>query len=248
MNLLRAWLRLLAEPEEGADPDPTLDDVLSLDEPEPEPKVEEPDDEPPELKTAKQRAKDAEAERDREREARIRAEERARTLTPAPTSAADPDYDREEQQLRDLKSSGATPEALYWAQFRVDTERRARATDRKLSQVAIDSQDAADRLAFRQLETAKPNFYKRYADRVEKLAADYRAKGQVIPREAILKMLVGDDMVNGTIKPSAKRPATTGADGKVTRGQPQQVRSDVQGKGGRPKSIKDKRDWANTPI
>lgn len=245
---LKAWLRLLAEPEEGADPDQTLDDVLNLDDQDPEPKVEEPDDEPPELKTAKQRAKDAEAERDREREARIRAEERARVVTPAPAQTVDPDYDREEQQLRELKSSGATPEALYWAQFRIDTERRARATDRKLSQVAIDSQDAADRLAFRHFESAKPNLYKRYGERVEKLAGEYRAKGQVVPREAILKMLVGDDMVNGTIKPTAKRPATTGPDGKVIRGQPQQVRSDVQGKGGRPKSIREKRDWANTPI
>lgn len=247
MKLLRAWLILAAEGDPDPPEDPTLDDLADLADPEPEPpRVDEPD-EPPELKTAKQRAKDLEAQLESERAARRALESRPAPIV-QPSPSADADYEREERELAEARAKGASPEQMYWLQFKIDTDRRARKTERTLSQVAIDSKDAADQIAFRQLEQSKPNFYKRYAPRVEQLAAEYRAKGQIIPREVILKMLVGDDMVTGKIKPKTSRPAATGEDGKVNRGQPQQVRSDVQAKGGRPKSIKDKRDWANTPI
>ncbi len=62
-----------------------------------------------------------------------------------------------------------------------------------------------------------------------------RAKGQTpVPRIAILRFLIGDDIMNGKVKPKGKSAP-------VARGTSGVIRSDVRGKGGNAMSEHEKR-------
>jgi hypothetical protein len=214
----------------GGTGDESLDDLLDVVEP---PAGQAPTGDAPAenaaVKEARRRAADLELQLEDERRARQAAEQRV----PAPVSGADPETEREDAELAQARASGATPDQLSWLQWKIDSNRKIRASERASTGALREAQDVADRAAFDRLEVSKPQVYKRYAERVEKAMQEMRAKGQNAPRLAVLRLLIGDDIMNGKIKPkTVARPAPDAAAGTVDRGRSPGIRSDVRGKAG----------------
>jgi len=177
--------------------------------------------ETPALKEAKRRADEAEARANDER-SRREALERA---APAPTPQRDPDFEREEMELRQAREGGATPEQIAWLQWKIDSNRKIRTTERSAGSALQEARDLADRTAFERLEITHPKVYQRYASRVDAAVADMRAKGQQVPpRAAILRLMIGDDLLAGKVAPKKKAAP-------VERGRTPGIRSDVRGNG-----------------
>lgn len=201
--------------------DEGLDDMLDAIEPEPKPaKRIEPT-------AAEERAMRIAAEQRAEA-----AERRASEYRPAkPSPATDPETEREDAQLAAARAAGQTAEQLSWLEWQVAQNRRARTTERTANGALQEARDISDKTNFDRLETTKPGIYKKYADRVEKAYADEKAQGRTVPRSVILRLMVGDDLMNGKIKAKAK-PAAEGAaaPGKVDRGRMPSARTDVNGK------------------
>lgn len=191
-------------------------------------------------------------------EMRARAEraERAlqdRSTPPAPAAGGrDAEFDREEAQLAEARRNGLTPEQISWLQWQIDTNRAVRAGRREASDSLQQARDIADRAAFDRLEIIKPNIYKRYAARVESTIADLRAKGQMIPpRNVLLRVFLGDDLLNGSIKSKSKAPAASGGPStpSVPRGRAPGARSDVNARsGGLTEHEKRRQRLENQPI
>lgn len=238
MNALnRLYLLLLAflclgagEPGEGDEPlpedaggtgDETLDDLLDVVEP-PADASAAPDDAAKDnaaVKEARRRAQDAENQLATERNLRAQAEARANP----PQRYVDPDWEREEKELADARAGGDAAQ-LAWMQWKVDGSRRIRAAERNSSASLMQAQDLQDRTAFERLEITKPQVFKRYGARVEAAMNEMRQRGQNAPRLAVLRLLIGDDIMNGKVKP--KKAAEP-----VERGRSPGLRSDVPSKG-----------------
>lgn len=215
--------------EEGADPEPapeptppaddTLDDLIDIAAgSEPMPSPQEPPDEPPVVKEIRARAERAEREAQETRERLMRLEaERA----PLP-QGRDPEWDAEEARLR----SADITDLERW---QIQSNRTLRNNTRTAQQSLLQAGEIADRTEFEKLEITKPKVYKMYKDRVEKALSDLRAKGQNAPRMAMLRLLIGDDFVNGKFKTKQAKTTTTEPDVKrVDRGSGATVRSDVR--------------------
>ena len=195
------------------DADPTDDLADILDEPEPTPpKRKDPRDDP-----YVQRL---------EREL---ADARRAPPQPAAPPARDIEWEREEQQLREAAS--ADENTRYWVNYKIQNDRKVRALEAQVKQTTSNSQDSTDQIKFRQLELTKPKLYARYHERVEEAA---RTKFPGVPREIILKLLVGEDTVDGKIKPKAPAQKNAQPEGnRVDRGRTPVARSDVRrGSGG----------------
>jgi len=210
-------------PEEAGTGDASLDDLLDA--------VETPGksapagDENPIVKEARDRADRLERELAEERAAR-----RAQPAVTAP-AAADSEFEREEAQLAAARRDGADESTLRWLQWQIDSNRKIRTTERNSQQALSRAEDLADRTAFEKLEITKPGVYKKYAERVEKEVTEGRFKGS--PRLGVLRLLIGDDVMSGKIKPKTKSaPAAGTPAATVDRGRTPGVRSDVRpGKG-----------------
>lgn len=177
--------------------------------------------ETPALKEARRRAEEADRRADGERAAR---EELQRQI-PAPKPPIDTDYEREEQQLAAARAGGYTAEQIALLEWQINSNRTIRATNRDSKAALQQAQDLQDRTAFERLEVTHPKVYKRYAQRVDAAVADMRAKGQTpAPRAAILRLMIGDDLLSGKVAPKKKAPP-------VERGRTPGVRSDVRGNG-----------------
>ena len=204
-------------PEEDAagTGDAALDDLIDAIEPEPSRRAD-PDDNPI-VREARERAAKAERELAEERAAR----------RPAPTP--DADYEREERMLAQARATG-DENTISWTQFRVDQERRARRAEANSQQAMSRAADIEDRTSFDRLEITKPAVYKRYAKRVEEARSQYPNA----PRAAILRLLIGNDIMDGKVRPKQAKPAEAPEPGRtVDRGRPPVARSDVRpGKGG----------------
>jgi hypothetical protein len=179
------------------------------------------------IREARRRAQEAEANLERERQARIAAESRASQVTP-PQTDDDRLFQAEEARL---KATDIT-ELERW---QIQSNRTIRANARTSSQALFAANDSSDRAAFERLEITKPKVYKRYAERVEKAVNEMRAKGQNAPRLAVLRLLIGDDIMNGKIgaKSSKAKAADTdagSASSSVSRGKTPGARSDVSSK------------------
>ena len=210
----------------AASDEETLDDLIELAEgagdaaAAPDPK------ESAALKEARRRTQETENQLNQERAARQAAEARA-----APAQRfVDPDFEREEQELAAARTSGQTPEQLSWLAWKIDGNRKIRDTQRASFGALAQAQDLQDRTAFERLEITQPKFFKRYAARVEAAMNEMRARGQNAPRLAVLRLLIGDDIMNGTIKPKPRAAAAPVAGG-VDRGRTPNARSDVGAKG-----------------
>ena len=233
LRRLLAFLRLGAV-EEGDDPpddDPTADPAAGPTDTDPSDHAESTiddliDDEPTQPKKAP-------AADDRE-ELRARAERAERALSerqPPPARGADPETEREDTQLAQAKANGATAEQLSWLQWQIDSNRKMRASERTSQQALQQARDIADRSEFGRLETTQPKLYKRYNAKVEQTIAEMRSRGEATPpRMVLLRVLLGEDMLNGNIKPKAK--AAGAAPATVPRGRSPTMRSDVNGKSG----------------
>ena len=175
--------------------------------------------------------KKAPAADDRE-ELRARAERAERALSerqPPPARGADPETEREDTQLAQAKANGATAEQLSWLQWQIDSNRKMRASERTSQQALQQARDIADRSEFGRLETTQPKLYKRYNTKVEQTIAEMRSRGEATPpRMVLLRVLLGEDMLNGNIKPKAK--AAGAAPATVPRGRSPTMRSDVHAK------------------
>lgn len=205
------------DPPEGGEPEgaagPEGDDLDSL-----ESILEEP--EPPRAAPRKDPRDDPYVQRLEQELAEAR---RARPA-PAPVQTTDAEYEREEQTLRNLRQNGADEATLYWATNKIQTDRELRALKAETRQTRSVSEDLADRASFERLEITKPKLYAKYAKRVEEARSTYPGA----PRAAILRLLIGDDAMNGTIKPKvAPKPAAPEGN-RVDRGRSPGTRSDVR--------------------
>lgn len=149
------------------------------------------------------------------------------------TPSRDPEFDREETQIADAQRTGATEDQIRWLRWQIDSNRKIRASDQRSQAALNESRDIADRTSFEQLQVTKPKTYKQYRDRIEKAVTDLRASGQQVPpRMAMLRFMIGDDMMNGKIKPKAARASAPANTSSVERKRLPNVRSDVSARGG----------------
>lgn len=200
--------------------DDSLDDLIDAGDTAPEP-----DDPKIKLTAAEKRAEEAE---------RQLAAERSARSTPAPSAThRDPEFEREEQQIAEAQARGVSESDLGWLRWQIESNRRIRNSERSARDALYEARELADKADFDRLEVTKPKTYKAYKDRIEKMVAETRAKGQPVPpRAAILRLLIGDDIMNGKIKPkTAKAAATTGEPvSRVERARLPTHRSDVSGR------------------
>lgn len=208
----------------------TLDDLLdAAGELEDIASRETPPEDPPAVREARRDAESARRELEAERAARRALEARA---APAPTTTHDPEYEAEERRLADARARGVDANSLGWMEWQIKVARENRETRRYVDTTRRETQDIADQTAFERLEVVKPQFYNKYKDRVEAEVQRLRAQGQNAPRLAILRYLVGDDMVNGKIgSKSSKAPARPQPSQTVDRGRTPGTRTDVSGRG-----------------
>lgn len=159
------------------------------------------------------------------------AERRANEYRPAkPVAASDPETEREDAQLAQARAAGQTPEQLSWLEWQVAQNRRVRSSERTSQSALQEAREISDKTQFDRLEASKPGIYKKYAGRVEKAVADAKAAGQPVPpRSVILRLMVGDDLMNGNIKAKAK-PTEAPSTNKVDRGRTPGARTDVSSK------------------
>jgi hypothetical protein len=177
------------------------------------------------------------AEREaREAKERLTALERARNAPAAQPNREQQQFEEEERILKDA----ATTDLQRW---QIESNRTMRANNRAAQQMLWQSQENSDKASFQALCGDKP-LAKKYAQRVEEKLAEIRQGGANLERKLVLKMLIGDDIVEGRVKTSAKKkdsagnPAPKPADG-VPRGKPAMGRSDVRARPGN--SERDKR-------
>lgn len=223
-----------ADPPAPPDPTPASDPVDPPDDPSDDPLEDllPPADPPP----PPAQAAPAETQRERELRERLeRVEAQAQRAPPPPVyhqQQRDPQDVAEEQFIEEQRRAGATQESLRWYQWQHDNNMRLRNAERIAQSAARSSHDAADASSFQALIADHPNL-KRYSAAVEKHVRDNAAAGSPpVPRAVILRLVLGDAIVNA--KPKAKvaaKPQTPGnpPPGRVDRGRAPGggVRSDV---------------------
>lgn len=234
LAMLRRFLTLGVEGDEdgGADPggaqasgnddtgtgDEGLDDMLDAIEPDKPAKKQEPT-------AADERALRLAAEARADA-----AERRANEYRPAPARASDPAEDAAAKELADARAAGWDAGQIAWLTRQQDAARSGRNAERTANTALQEAREISDKTQFDRLEASKPGIYKKYAGRVEKAVADAKAAGQPVPpRSVILRLMVGDDLMNGNIKAKAK-PTEAPATNKVDRGRAPGARTDVSSK------------------
>ncbi len=188
----------------------------------------------PDDKAAKKREADELA---REREARIRAEverDTERRLRAESGHRAQPNAEQaifEEEQRR--LADPATTEIEKW---QIQSNRTLRANTQASNRAMTEAADMRDQAQFDRLAITHPKVHKAYAERVESELQKMRAQGQNAPRAALLRFILGNDMIEGKLKgKTARKPAAAAADAGarpsgVSRGKPPGARSDVSAK------------------
>lgn len=198
--------------------DETLDDLLETVEPE---AVAEPEKESTALKEARRRLQEKEAEFENERAARRAAESRAAALP----ARKDPLFEAEEAELATARAAGESLKV-----WQIESNRAMRANKQESTAALFEARDVADKTKFDRLEATHPGVYKRYSAKVEQKVTEFRAQGNLIPRSEVLKWMIGEDALSGTIQPKTKTTKTD-APTKVDRGRMPGTRSDTNGKG-----------------
>lgn len=136
-------------------------------------------------------------------------------------------YEEEERKLRDA----ATTEMERW---QINSNRTLRKNAADSRQALYESREAADRTAYDRLCAEKP-IAKKYAKRVDDKLAEMRKQGFNLERKLVLKMLIGDDIVEGKVQTKRKPGADAGAGSgtqRADRGTPAHARGDVRARGG----------------
>lgn len=140
----------------------------------------------------------------------------------APT--VDPEAAREDAELAAMQQRGASEEELRWARWQVNLQRENRATKRNADEALRSARDVNDRTEFAALAATNPKIYAKYQSRVEEFVANLRQSGQSAPRLAVLRFLIGEDVMKGVGKPPKTKAAAPAG---VPRGQPAPMRSDA---------------------
>lgn len=188
------------EPGEGEDPEPG--------EPEPDPE--------PTIRRGGPRGRSI-GERDREI-AELRGQVQtllSQQRQPAP--AAPPQDPRAAQQA----------EEQFWAEIaQLPYEHQMRAVWNRAQQVIqgqllnqqLSTRETLDRQSYESRIASSP-IHARYRDRVEKMVADERARGNIVDREVALKYIVGEDAINRAngAAPRQRREAATRVQQQQTR-------------------------------
>lgn len=187
------------------------------------------DDDPAVLR---ERLRNTERERD---EARRAAEEHRRAaapIQPAQQTTSQRLYAQEEEELRN-------PQLDPNRRWQIEANRTLRANHESSQSALRAAEDLRDQTHYNGLVSTNP-IAKKYAKRVEEKLAEVRSNGGNLARGVILKMLIGDDIVEGRVKPKAAKRTEGGEEVvRVHRGQPPVTRSNVQGRGS--SSERDKR-------
>src|SRR5437868_15268506 len=210
----------------GADGDDVDPDLSALDD----------DDEPDAAEQlATERAARAKAERElAESRSRFEAEQRARSQPPQPS---------QEERIRAAEEARlADPQISDQERWQIEANRSLRPNHQASQQALFRSREIADKAEYERLCDSNP-LAKKYATRVEEKLTEVRRGGQNVERKFVLKLLIGDDLVEGRVKSSKKKDPGTGtepaAGTTVPRGKPAMARSDVRGRAGN--SERDKR-------
>lgn len=228
LALIRAYLTLGVDPPDPdppADPAPPVgdppadDDLPDLNDDDPAPPAQ--DDPAAELAREREARQKAEREREEYKAAASRAQERS--APPAGPTDEQKLFEQEEAKLRDPASS---EQDRYW----INANRTLRANQRMAQDALFQSRESADKQDYATL-TAKNPIAKKYADRVEAKLAEVRKGGGNLDRRIVLKMLIGDDIVEGKVKTKAKEPTPTTTPKPVARGHLPNSRSTVRGNG-----------------
>jgi len=157
---------------------------------------------------------------------RVQEELAAARRGPVPNAQPSEEQRIWEQEEAVLKN----PEASDWQRYAIQANRSARAAQISSQNALQRSEDMADRAAFSQLAATKPKLHAAYKDRVETMLTEMRARGANAPREKLLAILVGEDMLSGKLKSSGERSTNKGG---AARTPTPNARSDVSSSGGR---------------
>lgn len=221
---------------------PQIDDEFVPEEPEDSLEEETPEEDPEELpeeepeeepEPAPRQQTRAQKEITTLRERAQKAEEQHRTamaeleLARRQPEKAQPTH---EQTMREQEDAILrNPESTDWQRYAVQSARDARMANTN-SQAAIrEARDLADRSAFERIASTKPKTHAAYKDKVEDLLKKIRSNGNDAPREELLAILVGRDMLAGKLKSTEKSVSKTGG---AKRGTTPGARSDVSSSGG----------------
>lgn len=220
-------------PAAGAGDDPgegTLDDLIDAAGTEPDVPRETDGDEPAPAPRVSAREQQLARELEDERRLRYSAEQRQTAAAPP---AQDPLFAEEERRIAEAART-MDANSAGWVKWQIGVDRQNRQVRQEAATMRQEARDLSDQAAFRALKADKPALFNRYEARVEAEVAKMRAAGQnVAPREAILKYLAGNDLVNGTLKKTttAPKPAAPAAPTQtVDRGRMPQARTDVRGR------------------
>lgn len=238
--LLMAYLFPGVEPDDEEVPDelPEEDDVPADEEDTPEPDEDAPDEDeapPParisrgqrDIIKARERAQTAERElADARREL---ADSRRAPATPAAPSQDQVLWQQEEDTLRN-------PEANDWQKYAIQANRAARKAETNAQTALQRGEDLFDRTSFAAVAASKPKLYAAYKDRVEDMLKELRSRGNNAPREKLLAILVGEDMLSGKLKSSEVKATRTAAPARAS------ARSDVSASGSSRMSDAEKRE------
>lgn len=167
----------------------------------------------------------------RERELRIAAEVRAKAIE---DRLAAEDARRTEQQERELFQNMTPDEQAFYR-----LNKQVEQTNAKLQQMESMTRDAADRAAF----SAKASVNKTYArlqDTVEDKLSEIRRAGGDIAREAILKFLVGEEVIGKSGSAATKQRAEGQRKIAAAKGRPVNGRGDTAGGDREGKSLEDR--------
>ena len=191
----------------------------------------EPDTPPPKPDAASARLEAA------ERAAR-EAQESVQALQRQSQRRPDPSHDEEERKLRD-------PNTSRLEKWQIESNRSLRQSHQQSANALFQAQDMADKTGYTVKSAANP-VYSKYADKVEAELTRARANGANPPREMILQVLLGRDMLAGNFKPAAAKP---GKAKDIPRGRSPGARSDTPARGnGGTEHQKRYARLANVPI
>jgi hypothetical protein len=239
IEFLRKFLHLGVDGDDPAPADPpttddTLDDLIEAVEPT---VTQKGDSEDPATRIAEAERRAAEAER---RAADIEA--RARQSVQIPQGPkTDPESEREEAEFEQARKGGADENTLRWLRWQIDSNRKWRQTSQRADATFAAASDRADRAEFAALEYTKPKVFKAYGARVEEALDGFRRAGQNMPpRKMILTYLIGQDILDGKVKPKKAVASPSAEPAKVDRGSLPNARSDVR-KGAAPQTEREKR-------
>ena len=179
--------------------------------------LEEDNTQPVEKKTSRaQREIIALRERAQKAEAELST---ARQVKEQPAQIRDAVWEQEEAVLKN-------PDADDWKKYAVQSARAARVAEQNSRNAIQRAEDLADKTAFALVKTERPGVYAKYSPLVEKKLEEIRRGGGNAPREAILALLLGQDMLSRKVTPSSPKTKP----GNVRRS-PTGARSDIP-KGG----------------